>query len=195
VSHVATVERRESARGHVRRVVLQKLKILMGNLEELQGRPLRCESKTDTSYERDLRCLPSVPILPLSPNHSSDLSSNHRPGNAPSQANPDMRTMTVPRGATAVRGKKKHRRIGKSGRHGAAGEGLHERLDDEDSAEEDTEGPPEGYEDLAKGGKLSAVNKAAKNKLSVSFTCRLVVGTQVIIQMIGAPTGKLQADL
>ena len=47
-------------------------------------------------------------------------------------------------------------------------EGLLERSSNEDSSEEETDTPPEGYEDLGKGGKLNAVNKAAKNKLAVS---------------------------
>jgi hypothetical protein len=68
----------------------------------------------------------------------------------------------------ALRGKKKGRRVGRGRGRGTESEGLLERSSNEDSSEEETDTPPEGYEDLGKGGKLNAVNKAAKNKLAVS---------------------------
>jgi hypothetical protein len=40
--------------------------------------------------------------------------------------------------------------------------------DGEGLSEEENIPPPENYEDLPKGGKLNAANKAAKNKLAVS---------------------------
>ena len=158
----------------------EKWLTLVTSPEKVRGAHLQAEADRRRKYNIDAVCVKfspdvlsprNIPRSSPTPSSNPSVSRKHRRHDDPTPTTSDIVPKAATKGAFALRGKKKSRRIERGGGGGTASESQVEKFSDADLSEEGIELLLEDYEDLGKSGKFSVINKVVKNKLAVRSNC------------------------